>query len=132
MPYVALDRRIEQNRAKYYAVLHEVSQGTFQADPTHYRYEPLAWFFLKMLEDALHGMEHTRARYVRLQKLSETASAVLQSFKSRPEQRLQVNDIVSATQLPRRTVQYALKTLTDQGFLQRLGQGAGVRYQLVF
>jgi hypothetical protein len=25
-----------------------------------------------------------------------------------------------------------LKTLTDQGFLQRLGQGAGVRYQLVF
>ncbi len=132
MPYVALDRRIEQNRAKYYAVLHEVSQGTFQADPTHYRYEPLAWFFLKMLEDALHDMEHTRARYVRLQKLSETASAVLQSFKSRPEQRLQVNDIVSATQLPRRTVQYALKTLTDQGFLQRLGQGAGVRYQLVF
>ena len=92
----------------------------------------LAWFFLNMLEDALRDVEHTRARYVRLQKLSETASVVLQSFKSRPEQRLKVNDIVSATQLPRRTVQYALKALTDQGFLQRLGQGAGVRYQLVF
>ena len=99
---------------------------------TRYRYEPLAWFFLKMLEGALRDVEHYRARYVRLQQLSETASAVLQQFKSRPEQRLRVNDIVSEIQLPRRTVQYALKTLTDQGFLQRLGQGAGVRYQLVF
>jgi len=132
MPYIALDRRIEQHRAQYYAVLHEVSQGTFQADPTRYRYEPLAWFFLKMTEAALRDVEHYRGRYMRLQQLSETASAVLQSFKSQPEQRLRVNDIVSATQLPRRTVQYALKTLTDQGFLQRLGQGAGVRYQLVF
>ena len=132
MPYVALDRRIEQHRTKYYAVLHEASQGTFHADPTRYRYEPLAWFFLKMLEDALHDVEHYRARYVRLQKLSETAAAVLQCFKSRPEQRLQVNNIVHATRLPRRTVQYALRSLTGQGFLQRLGQGAGVRYQLVF
>lgn len=132
MPFVALDRRIEQNRAQYYAVLHEVSGGVFQSDPSRYRYEPLAWFFLKMLEGALQDVAHYRARFILLQKLSETAASVLQSFKSQPEQRLRVNDIVSATQLPRRTVQYALKTLTDQGFLQRLGQGAGVRYQLVF
>jgi Fic family protein len=132
MPYVALDRRIEQNRAQYYSVLHEVSGGVFQADPSHYRYEPLAWFFLKILEGALQDVAIYRERYVLLQKLSETAANVLQSFKSQPEQRLRVNDIVSATQLPRRTVQYALKTLTEQGFLQRLGQGAGVRYQLVF
>ena len=132
MPYVALDRCIEQNRTQYYSVLHDVSQGLFQADPTRYRYEPLAWFFMKMTEAALRDVAHYRARYVRLQQLSESASAVLQSFKSQPEQRLRVNDIVIATQLPRRTVQYALKTLTDQGFLLRLGQGAGVRYQLVF
>ncbi|TCS68994.1 Fic family protein [Sulfuritortus calidifontis] len=132
MPYVALDRRIEQNRAKYYAVLHEVSQGQFHADPAQYHYEPLVWFFLKMLEGALRDVAHYRERYARLQKLSEATATVLQSFKLQPEQRLRVNDIVIATQLPRRTVQYALKTLTDQGFLQRLGQGAGVRYQLVF
>ena len=88
--------------------------------------------FLKMLEGALQDVAHYRERYTLLQKLSGTAASVLQSFKSHPEQRLRVNDIVSATQLPRRTVQYALKTLSDQGFLQRLGQGAGVRYQLVF
>ena len=45
MPYVALDRRIEQNRAQYYSVLHEVSQGIFQAGPSRYHYEALAWFF---------------------------------------------------------------------------------------
>lgn len=132
MPYVALDRRIEQSRAQYYAVLHEVSQGQFHADPAQYQYEPLTWFFLKMLEGSLRDTDLYRERYARLQKLSEAASTVLQSFKSQPEQRQRVNDIVNSTQLPRRTVQYALKTLTDHGFLQRLGQGAGVRYQLVF
>ena len=132
MPYVALDRRIEQSRAQYYSVLHEVSQGIFRADPGHYHYEPLAWFFLNMLQGALGDVEKYRQRYAMLQKLSETASLVLHGFKSRPEQRLRVSDIVEATGLPRRTIQYALKTLTDQGFLQRLGQGAGVRYQLVF
>jgi len=132
MPYVALDRRIEQSRAQYYSVLHEVSQGVFQPDPSRYRYEALAWFFLKMLEGALQDVARYRERYGLLQKLSETAVVVLQSFKSQPEQRLSVNHVVTTTQLPRRTIQYALKTLTDQGFLQRLGQGAGVRYQLVF
>ena len=132
MPYVALDRRIEQNRAQYYSVLHAASKGIFQADPSRYHYEPLVWFFLKMLEGALEDVERYRQRYTMLQKLSETASVVLQTFKSRPEQRLRVNEIVEATAVPRRTIQYVLKTLTDQGFLQRLGQGAGVRYQLVF
>ena len=132
MPYVALDRHIERNRAQYYSVLHEAAQGVYQADPSRYRYEALAWFFLKTLEGALQDVAHYRARYVLLQKLSQTATSVMQSFKTHPEQRLRVSDIVGATQLPRRTVQYALKTLTEQGFIQRLGQGAGVRYQLVF
>lgn len=88
--------------------------------------------FLNTLEGALEDVERYRQRYTMLQTLSETASAVLQSFKSRPEQRLRADEIVEATDLPRRTIQYALKTLTDQGFLQRWGQGAGVRYQLIF
>ena len=132
MPYVALDRRIEQNRAQYYAVLHEASHGVFQADPSAYHYEALVWFFVRMLEGALQDVGLYRLRFARLQKLSETARAVLQSFKAHPEQRLRVQDIVNEIQLPRRSIQYALQTLTSQGFLQRLGQGAGVRYQLVF
>ena len=63
---------------------------------------------------------------------SESASTVLNCFRSSPEKRLKVGDIVEKTGIPRRTVQYALKTLTKQKLLQILGRGAGSRYQLVF
>jgi DNA-binding IclR family transcriptional regulator len=67
-----------------------------------------------------------------LQKLSESALAVLNYFKSSPEKRLKVSDIEKDTGMPRRTVQYALRTLTKKTFIQKLGQGAGTRYQLIF
>ncbi|MCK4859104.1 MAG: hypothetical protein KAS87_00930 [Candidatus Omnitrophica bacterium] len=56
----------------------------------------------------------------------------MDSFKSSPKKRLKVADIEKETGLPRRTIQYALKTLTDQKFLQLLGKGAASRYHLVF
>lgn len=131
-PYIAIDRHIEQNRARYYSVLHQCSHGRYRPDAREYDYEPLAWFFLKMIEAALEDIGVYRQRYHALRQLSETAQKVLACFKAAPETRLQVADIVTATGLPRRTVQYALKGLAEKGFLQRLGQGAGARYQLVF
>jgi DNA-binding IclR family transcriptional regulator len=80
----------------------------------------------------LSDIEIYRNRYSLLQKLSESALAVLNCFKSSPEKRLKVSDIEKDTRLPRRTVQYALQTLTKKGFIQKLGQGAGTRYQLIF
>ncbi len=132
VPFIAIDRHIEQNRARYYTVLHECSQGQYRADPAAYTYEPLAWFLLKMVTAALADIEVHRARYRNQQQLSETAQTVIACFKAQPETRLKVSDIVITTDLPRRTVQYALKQLTEKGFLQRMGQGAGSRYQLVF
>ncbi|HLQ27595.1 MAG TPA: Fic family protein [Acidiferrobacterales bacterium] len=131
-PYIAIDRHIEQNKQQYYTVLHKCSDGVFQPDPAKYNHEPLLWFFLKIMEDALADIAIYRQRYAALQQLSETAVSVLNSFKSSPEKRLQVSEITGATHLPRRTIQYALKTLADQGFIQKLGKGAGTRYQLVF
>jgi hypothetical protein len=46
--------------------------------------------------------------------------------------RLKFADILSKTSLPRRAVQYALKTLTKQEFRQVLGKGTGSQYQLLF
>jgi len=92
----------------------------------------LAWFFINILESSLADIEIYRKRYNNLQKLSESASTVLNYFRSSPEKRLKVGDIVEKTGIPRRTVQYALKTLTKQELLQILGRGAGSRYQLVF
>jgi DNA-binding IclR family transcriptional regulator len=70
--------------------------------------------------------------YVQLQKLSESSLAVLYCFKSSPEKRLKVSDIEKDTSIPRRSVQYALQTLTKKGFIQKLGQKSGTRYQLIF
>ena len=131
-PYIAIDRHIEQNHTLYYSILHQCSEGKFKADHTQYKLEPLAWFFINILESSLADIEIYRKRYNNLQKLSESASTVLNCFRSSPEKRLKVGDIVEKTGLPRRTVQYALKTLTKQELLQILGRGAGSRYQLVF
>lgn len=132
VPFIAIDRHIEQHRAKYYSVLHQCSQGRYRPDAREYDYEPLAQFFLKMIEAALADINVYRQRYRALQQLSESAQKVLACFKAAPETRLQAADVVTATGLPRRTAQYALKGLAENGFLQRLGQGAGARYQLVF
>jgi len=131
-PYIAIDRHIEQNRSLYYTMLHQCSEGKFHNDPQKYRMEPLAWFFLQMIRSSLSDIEVYRNRYSQMQKLSESALAVLNCFKSSPEKRLKVSDIEKDTALPRRTVQYALQTLTKKAFIQRLGQKAGTRYQLIF
>lgn len=132
VPFIAIDRHIEQNRARYYTVLHQCSQGRYRQDAREYIYEPLAKFFLQMIEAALADINVYRQRYHALQRLTESAQKVLACFKAAPETRLQAADIVTATALPRRTAQYALKGLAENGFLQRLGKGAGARYQLVF
>lgn len=131
-PYLAIDRHIEQNNSLYYTVLHQCSGGKFDAYPDNYVFEPLAWFFSKMFESSLSDIAFYRHRYDTFQKLSTSALAVLDCFRFHPEKRLKVADLVKQTGLPRRTVQYALNTLTSRNFLQLLGRGAASRYQLVF
>jgi Fic family protein len=131
-PYIAIDRHIEQNRSLYYTTLHQCSEGKFHDDPQKYKIALLAWFFAKILRSSLSDIEVYRSRYAQLQKLSESGLAVLNCFKSSPENRLKVSDIEKDTNLPRRTIQYALQTLTKKAFIQKLGQGAGTRYQLIF
>jgi Fic family protein len=131
-PYLAIDRHIEQNRSLYYTVLYQCSAGKFHPDPSNYKLEPLAWFFNKIFESAISDVSFYRQRYANFQKLSESAHSVLDCFRSSPEKRLKVADVVKETGLPRRTVQYALRTLRSQNFLHLLGRGAGSRYQLVF
>jgi Fic family protein len=130
--FISIDRQIERHRPLYYAVLHQVSLGCFREDPRLYQYEPLAVFFLHMLENALADISLLRRRYAALQRLSESAVKVLDCFKSAPERRLHVADLVSETRLVRRTVQNVLVGLTAAGLLQRQGAGPATRYQLIF
>ena len=130
--YIAIDRKIEQNKSQYYSVLHQCSDGKFKADSKLYKFDILVLFFLKLFEAAMADIDSYREKYENLQLLSESAVKVLECFKSNPERKLKVADIEKTAELPRRTIQFALKTLTEKAFLQRLGKGAGSRYQLVF
>ncbi|MFC1886836.1 Fic family protein [Thermodesulfobacteriota bacterium] len=132
VPYIALDRHIEQNRSLYYTTLNRCAEGKFSVDPKRYDLEPLAWFFVKMFKSALKDISLYRNRYDNLQALSESAMSVLDCFRSLPEKRLTVAEITRETSIPRRTVQYSLKVLADKAFVQRMGRGAGTRYQLIF
>ena len=129
---ISVDRQIERHRPLYYSVLHQVSGGRFHGDPGLYKLEPLAWFFLRMAENALADVAVSRRRYWASERLSESAVRILACFKSSPERRLKVADLVNETGLVRRTVQNALVKLTEAGLLQRLGAGPGTRYQLIF
>jgi Fic family protein len=132
VPYLSIDRHIEQNRTLYYNVLRQCSEGKFQQDPSQYKMEHFAWFNLKVFEEAFSDIAIYRKKYAAYKDLSESHLTILQCFKSSPEKRLQVNEIEKETQLNRRTIQRALKLLTDSGFLQVRGKGASIRYQLVF
>ena len=130
--FISVDRQIERHRPLYYTVLHQASGGKFHEDTRLYQLDGLASFFLKMLANALADVAILRRRYAALQRLSESAVSVLACFRSTPEQRLKVADLVAETGLVRRTVQNALVSLTEVGLLQRLGAGPGTRYQLIF
>ena len=131
-PYLPIDRYIEKQREDYYITLRRCSGGRFNADPTVYNYEPFLRFMIKVISRALDDFEFYRKRYRNLLNLSPSAVKVLQCFKERPENRLQRRLIIEDTGLPRTTVTDALGMLTKRGFIQRLGRGAGIRYQLIF
>ena len=131
-PYLPIDRHIEKQREDYYIMLRRFSGGKFKADPTAYKYDHFLRFMIKVISRSLDDFEFYRNLYRSLLDLSPGAAKVLDCFKERPENRLQRRVIIEDTGLPRTTVTDALRVLTKQGFIQRLGRGAGIRYQLLF
>ena len=130
--YISIDRQIERHRPLYYTTLQQASNGAFQSDPREYQLEPLAWFFLKMMDKALGDIAVLRQRYAALQRLSESATRVLTCFRSSPERRLTPASLIAETGMVRRTVQNSLRALVEAGLIHRLGAGRGTRYQLIF
>lgn len=132
VPKIAIDRHIEQRRTEYYSILHKVSNGKFCQEPKKYNLELLSLFFIKVIEESLMDIETYKIKYRNLTKLSEASLKVLDCFKFAPEKRIPVMELEKQIKLPRRTIQYSLKALTEKGFLQKIGGGAGSRYQLIF
>ena len=86
--YIAIDRKIEQNKSQYYTVLHQCSDGRFHADAKLYKFDMVALFFLKIFEAAIADIAVYRKKYANLQSLSESAVTILECFKSNPETKL--------------------------------------------
>ena len=131
-PFLSIDRNIEKQREEYYITLRRCSGGKFTADPVAYNYDHFLGFMIKTIFRSFEDFEFYRKRYRDLQQLPPTAAEVLNCFKERPEIRLQRRLIIEDTGFPRTTVTDALRTLKERGFIQRLGRGAGIRYQLIF
>ena len=131
-PFLPIDRHIEKQREDYYITLRRCSGGKFNPDPAAYEYDHSLGFMLKTIFRSLDDFEFYRERYRALQELPPAAAVVLDCFKERPEIRLQRRIIIDDTALPRTTVTDALRILKERGFIQRLGRGAGIRYQLIF
>lgn len=130
--YISIDRQIEKNKSQYYKVLQQSSQGKFYADPKKYNLDSLHWFFIKVIKSGIQDVYFYREKYRKLQKLSESAVKVLDEFKTNPKRKLKVSDLEKNIELPRRTIQRSLRTLTEQEFIHKLGAGSDTRYQLVF
>lgn len=131
-PYLAIDRQIERSKSEYYYVLNRCSEGKYRSDPKKYHIRYFLQFMVKVLKASLGDIEVYKERFDTYQLLSESARTVLASFREHPEIRLSNQQLVEMTGLPKRTITYSLSSLTQGQFIQKYGQGAGVRYQLIF
>jgi len=127
-----VDRIIEQHRSEYYTVLARVSGGLFSLDPSTYRIDLFLNFMLKMLVKALDAIGVSRDRAQAIRDISPAATQILNCFREQPEQRLTPKQIGLETKIPTRTISRTLGTLVKAELIQRLGKGAGTRYQLTF
>ncbi len=131
-PYLAVDRQIERHRQEYYQVLQRCSGGEFHQDPKRFQIGHFLQFMTKMLQLSLQDIDFYRGRVMAVQELSESALKVYEAFREHPEKRLATQDLLKLTELPRRTIVHALNRLVEKSLIQKRGQGAGVRYQVLF
>lgn len=132
VPYLSIDRSIEEHRQEYYLSLRQCSNGEFKEDPKEYQMSYLLNFIMRMTDEALEDIKLYYQKYLSYKKLTSACKQVLQVFKEQPEMRLKTNQLVNALKQPRRTLIYHLQQLTKKGFLQRQGEGRGSEYQLIF
>lgn len=132
VPYLAIDRHIEKYRADYYRVLNKCSNGHFHQNPKDYHIEFFLHFMIKVLIGALGDIEIYIQRFHKLQLLTESSQKLLACFKEHPELRLSTQQLIEFTGLSKRTINYSMKQLLHDKFIQRLGRGAAIRYQLIF
>ena len=131
-PLIAIDRKIEQLKSEYYYVLNKCSNGKYKHNPKEYNIHYFVQFIVKILNLALDDVLLYKQKFDDYQLLSPSSKKILNAFNENPQIYQATKQIIELTKLPRRTISHCLTTLTKKQFLQKMGQGAGVRYQLIF
>jgi Fic family protein len=130
--YISVDRQIERHREDYYLALNRTSTGVFKQNPAEYKMNIILEFMLKMLDLSLGDLTIYHSRWRAERTLSESATQVLACFRNYPELRLNTQSIEEKTKIPRRTIINSLNSLLEKQLIQKYGQGASTRYQIIF
>lgn len=133
IPFIAIDRHIEKRKHEYYLVLQKCSGGKFSVNPDEYDMGHFLNFMMKVFSEAIQlDIDHYAAKYEAYVGLADAPKKILDFFKAYPEQKMALRNILSLTDIPRRTVIHAINSLLDKGFLQKYGKGPSAKYQLTF
>ena len=125
--YSSLESVIEKNKESYYLALRQ-TQGTIRTDTPDW--QPWVLYFLKALGKQKQILERKikRERMI-LGDLPKLSVEILEIV--REHGRLTVSDVVNATSANRSTVKDHIKSLHQNGFLEKHGAGRGTWYSLI-
>jgi Fic family protein len=126
VPFSSLESVIEQSKEAYYLALRQ-TQGSIRTDQPDW--QPWVTYFLKVLKqhkDRLEG-KIERERLI-LGDLPELSIQILKLV--REHGRVSVGDVAKATGASRNTVKDHIRSLTENGHLERHGAGRGTWYSL--
>ena len=126
VPYSSLESVIEQNKEGYYLALRQ-TQGTIRTDAPNW--QPWVIYFLKALSKQKKRLE-ARIKRERL-LIGDLPSLSVEILEiAREHGRVTVNDAVKATNASRNTIKDHIKSLHNNGMLERHGAGRGTWYSL--
>lgn len=124
VPYSSMETVIEANKEVYYLALRRTQQSLREETQD---WQPWLTFFLqtmvKQKDNLTHKVQQERALRARLPALSRT---ILELVDAREQ--VTVRELEALTEANRNTIKSHLKRLTEQEYLQMVGQGRGVYY----
>ena len=126
VPYSSLESVIEQNKEGYYLALRQ-TQRTIRTETTDW--QPWVIYFLKALSKQKEKLEaKIKRERIIIGDLPALSVEILEI--AREHGRVTVNDAVKATQTSRNTIKDHMKTLHNNGLIERHGAGRGTWYSL--
>ena len=126
VPYSSLESVIEQNKESYYLALRQ-TQGTIRTETPDW--QPWVIYFLKALSKQKEKLEaKIKRERIIIGELPTLSVEILEI--AREHGRVTVNDAVKATQASRNTIKDHMKTLHNNGLVERHGAGRGTWYSL--